>query len=322
MAKKSKLLAALDAHQGRDYAAEKRKAQVKTAEKRKRQKVGKVDDEAVEPVTVPGASLENGNKAEGEDDFQSFSEDASDDNNDDDPEAGSTIPQPDQPADASASEAENDSDVALSDLDDEDLEDTIPHQRMTINNGPALIASRNRIALLGKHRSSTKTKSAPFHIHNSLISTLPSANFAIPDPNDDLTRELEFYRIARDAAVTGRGLLKKEKVPFTRPTDYFAEMVKTDEHMGRIKKKLYDDAAGKKASQEARKLRDAKKFGKAVQVAKEQERAKEKRNTLDKIKELKRSKCPPKLYTCCAKMFLPVLLLCSLLSSFTNFPFL
>lgn len=296
MAKKSKLLAALDAHQGRDYAAEKRKAQVKTAEKRKRQKVGKVDDEAVEPVTVPGASLENGNKAEGEDDFQSFSEDASDDNNDDDPEAGSTIPQPDQPADASASEAENDSDVALSDLDDEDLEDTIPHQRMTINNGPALIASRNRIALLGKHRSSTKTKSAPFHIHNSLISTLPSANFAIPDPNDDLTRELEFYRIARDAAVTGRGLLKKEKVPFTRPTDYFAEMVKTDEHMGRIKKKLYDDAAGKKASQEARKLRDAKKFGKAVQVAKEQERAKEKRNTLDKIKELKRSKCPQVVY--------------------------
>lgn len=301
MVKKSKLLAALDAHQGRDYAAEKRKAQVKTAEKRKRQKLQKADqveDEVSAPITEPSAPVENGEKPAEDKDFEDFSEDDSEDNGDDqeeDPETTSTIPQPDQPIDASASEAENDSDVALSDLDEEDLEDTIPHQRLTINNGPALIASRKRIALLGKHRShGGKNSSTPFHIHNSLISTLPSANFAIPDPNDDLTRELEFYRIARDAAVTGRGLLKKEKVPFTRPTDYFAEMVKTDEHMGRIKKKLYDDAAGKKASQEAKKLRDAKKFGKAVQVAKEQERAKEKRNTLDKIKELKRS------------MFLPI----------------
>ncbi|KEF53110.1 uncharacterized protein A1O9_11018 [Exophiala aquamarina CBS 119918] len=296
MAKKSKLLAALDAHKGRDYAAEKRKSEVKAAEKRKRQKVEKSDaDGASEIATEAGAVLKNGDQRE-EHDFEAFSEDGSEDPHDkeggadEDDVVTSTIPQPDQPADASASEAENESDVALSDLADEDLEDTIPHQRMTINNGPALTASRNRITLLGKHRAGTKNKRTPFHIHNSLISTLPSANETIPDPNDDLTRELEFYRIARDAAVQGRSLLQKEKVPFTRPTDYFAEMVKTDEHMGKIKKKMYNDAAGKKASQEARKLRDAKKFGKAVQVAKEQERAKEKRNTLDKIKELKRKR--------------------------------
>lgn len=299
MAKKSKLLAALDAHKGRDYAAEKRKSQVKAAEKRKRQKLEKTDaGGATESITEAGTVLKHGNMPE-DHDFEAFSDDGSEgshvegDGMDEDDVATGTIPQPDQPADVSASEAENDSDVALSDLDDEDLEDTIPHQRMTINNGPALAASRKRIALLGKHRAGTKNKPTPFHIHNSLISTLPSANETIPDPNDDLTRELEFYRIARDAAVQGRSLLQKEKVPFTRPTDYFAEMVKTDEHMGKIKKKMYDDAAGKKASQEARKLRDAKKFGKAVQVAKEQERAKEKRNTLDKIKELKRSTSDP-----------------------------
>jgi len=298
MAKKSKLLAALDAHKGRDYATEKRKSQVKAAEKRKRQKVEKADDDGTaEPITEADTVLKNGNKSE-EQDFETFSDDAmevshgeegGEDEDGEDATAASTIPQPDQPGDASASEAENESDVALSDLDEGELEDTIPHQRMTINNGPALAASRKRIALLGKHRTGTKANPTPFHIHNSLISSLPSANETIPDPNDDLTRELEFYRIARDAAVQGRSLLQKEKVPFTRPTDYFAEMVKTDEHMGKIKKKMYDDAAGKKASQEARKLRDAKKFGKAVQVAKEQERAKEKRTALEKIKELKRS---------------------------------
>jgi hypothetical protein len=78
-------------------------------------------------------------------------------------------------------------------------------------------------------------------------------------------------------------------VSFSRPADYFAEMVKSDEHMGKIKQKLIDEAAGKKASAEARKQRDLKKFGKQVQVAKMQERAKEKRDTMEQINLLKRS---------------------------------
>ncbi|KIX08265.1 uncharacterized protein Z518_02921 [Rhinocladiella mackenziei CBS 650.93] len=275
MVKKSKLLAALDAYKGRDYAAEKRKAQMKAAEKRKRLKTEKAkieaenDPEALAVDQVPQKSDENAQPNGIE---QSTLNDIS-----------PTIPQPLERAEASASEAENESDVPLSELEDEDLEDTIPHQRMTINNGPALVASHNRIALI-------KDPKSPFHYHNSLISHLLPTSTSIPDPNDDLTRELEFYRIAREAAVEARALLKKENIPFSRPNDYFAEMVKSDEHMGKVKKKMYDDAASKKAAEEARKLREAKKFGKAVQVAKEQERAKEKRNTLDKIKELKRKR--------------------------------
>ncbi|KAL2438605.1 rRNA-processing protein EBP2 [Exophiala dermatitidis] len=295
MAKKSKLLAALDAYKGRDYEAEKRAAKIKAAEKRKRQKAEKeklekgedATDENDEKKNTTSAGADQQPQSEGGegDEFESFSggSDSEDEDDEKDNKDG-IIPQPAQPADASASEAENESDVPLSDLEDEDLEDTIPHQRLTINNGPALVASRNRVAVV-------KSSKAPFHYHNSLVvSTLPPAEEAIPDPNDDLTRELEFYRIAREGAVAGRALLKKEGVPFSRPNDYFAEMVKSDEHMGKVKKKMYDDAAAKKAAEEARKLRDAKKFGKQVQVAKEQERAKEKRNTLDKIKELKRKR--------------------------------
>ncbi|EHY52655.1 rRNA-processing protein EBP2 [Exophiala dermatitidis] len=295
MAKKSKLLAALDAYKGRDYEAEKRAAKIKAAEKRKRQKAEKeklekgedATDENDEKKNTTSAGADQQPQSEGGegDEFESFSggSDSEDEDDEKDNKDG-IIPQPAQPADASASEAENESDVPLSDLEDEDLEDTIPHQRLTINNGPALVASRNRVAVV-------KSSKTPFHYHNSLVvSTLPPAEEAIPDPNDDLTRELEFYRIAREGAVAGRALLKKEGVPFSRPNDYFAEMVKSDEHMGKVKKKMYDDAAAKKAAEEARKLRDAKKFGKQVQVAKEQERAKEKRNTLDKIKELKRKR--------------------------------
>ena len=60
--------------------------------------------------------------------------------------------------------------------------------------------------------------------------------------------------------------------------------------MGRIKQKMVDEAANKKAASEARRQRDLKKFGKQVQVVKEQERAQAKKDTLNKIDLLKRSK--------------------------------
>lgn len=286
MAKKSKLLLALDAQKGRDYDAEKRKKQVKSAEKKKKRQRTEEDEDDDASVIEGEQEQTNGHAPvrppvqSNKTDFEAF-ESASDD--DEDVEDGGVIPQPETNGDASASEAEQDSDISLSDLEEEDREDVVPHQRMTINNGQALVASRKRVAVVSDRPPDE------FHFHNSLVSNDKTADELIPDAMDDETRELMFYKIARDATLTARGLLKKEKVPFTRPADYFAEMVKTDDHMGKVKKKLYDEAAGKKAAEEARRLRDAKKFGKQVQIAKEQERAKDKKDTLNKIQELKRS---------------------------------
>jgi rRNA-processing protein EBP2 len=129
----------------------------------------------------------------------------------------------------------------------------------------------------------------PFALHMTVTSsTTTSSN--IQDIDDDLSRELAFYAQSLDAVKQGRQLLKSEGAPFARPNDYFAEMVKSEEHMGRVKQRLVDDAAAKKASSEARKQRDLKKFGKAVQVAKGQERDKLRRETMEKINSLKRSK--------------------------------
>lgn len=175
-------------------------------------------------------------------------------------------------------EEEQEEDIPLSDLSEDEREDVIPHQRLTINNSAAINTSLKRISFI--------TSNTPFSEHNSLVS---EDDIEVPDPNDDLNRELAFYKVCQSAATNARVLLKKEGVPFTRPGDYFAEMVKSDEHMGRIKKKLYDEAASKKASAEARKQRDLKKFGKQVQVAKLQQRHKEKRETLEKISALKKS---------------------------------
>lgn len=178
-------------------------------------------------------------------------------------------------------EGVEDDGIPLSDIDDlsdEEVADIVPHQRLTIN---------NKAALLKAHKSITLPISKlPFSDHQTISS---SEQISILDVNDDLNRELAFYKQSLDAVNEARVLLKKEGVPFSRPNDYFAEMVKTDEHMEKIKQKMTDEAANKKAAAEARKQRDLKKFGKQVQIAKLQERDKSKRATLDKMNLLKRS---------------------------------
>ncbi|KAM3527643.1 hypothetical protein NHJ13051_002834 [Beauveria bassiana] len=182
-------------------------------------------------------------------------------------------------------EDEDDEDIPVSDLEDldeEDREDLIPHTRLTINNTSALLASLDRISI-------PTGKTVPFASHQIIVSSTNTAE-SIPDVSDDLQRELAFYTQCLDAARQGRSKLLAEGVPFSRPKDYFAEMVKENAHMEKIKAKLIEEASAKKASAEARKQRDLKKFGKQVQVAKLQERAKAKRETLEKIKTLKRKR--------------------------------
>ncbi|KKK17738.1 hypothetical protein ARAM_001359 [Aspergillus rambellii] len=281
MPKRSKLLQALDEHKGRDYEAEKQKKLVKAARKRK----------GVEEKTTPSKSKKHDNEAEGtsDDEEQEIEVDESLLENNEDPESESESEEQEQEQEQEPSNDDNDDDeeeeeeeeedIPLSDLSDAEREDVVPHQRLTINNSAAITTSIKRISFI--------TSQTPFSEHNSLVSQEP---IDVPDANDDLNRELAFYKVCQAATLQARGLLKKEGIPFTRPGDYFAEMVKTDEHMGKIKKKLFDEAAAKKASADARKQRDLKKFGKQVQVAKLQQRHKEKREMLEKVNELKKKR--------------------------------
>lgn len=183
------------------------------------------------------------------------------------------------------SAAEDEEDIPFSDIASiasEEKGDIVTHQRLTINNTTALLAAHKRIAL--------PLSKLPFSAHQSITSSDPTL---VRDINDDLNRELAFYKQSLSAVQEARRLLKAEDIPFSRPTDYFAEMVKSDEHMGRVRQKLVDVAASKKAAAEARKQRDLKKFGKQVQVEKRQERERAKKETLERIQILKRSMFAP-----------------------------
>ena len=60
----------------------------------------------------------------------------------------------------------------------------------------------------------------------------------VVDVNDDLTRETFFYERALESANECVRRLKDLGVPVRRPDDYYAEMVKSDEHMKRVRSEL------------------------------------------------------------------------------------
>ncbi|AET41397.1 Ebp2p Ecym_8103 [Eremothecium cymbalariae DBVPG len=178
-------------------------------------------------------------------------------------------------------EEDDDDDVPFSDVEFDSDADVVPHHKLTVNNSRAMKDALERIQVPWKKHS--------FQEHQAIT----SASFTdegIKDIYDDTERELAFYKQALSAVVQARDKLKKLKVPFKRPLDYFAEMVKSDEHMDRLKMKLIKEASDKKAREDSKKQRQLKKFGKQVQVATLQQRQKEKRETLDKLKTLKKKR--------------------------------
>ena len=314
MPKTQKLKAALDRHQGVDHKLERQKKQQKEANKRKKQKReengggaedieietfsddGEVDEQlrvqiaqelAKGGLATDAAEAMEVDAGEGAAWETDESEDVEEEDEDD--EGGVDVNMLEDESESeddlvqngvSDDDDDDEEDIPLSDIESlasEDKGDVIPHQRLTINNTTALLRSLKSFAL---------PSSLPFSSTQAVTAAEP---VDIADIEDDLSRELAFYKQSLDAVKEARAKLKKEGAPFARPADFFAEMVKSEEQMGKVRQKMVDEAARKKASSDARRQRDLKKFGKAVQVAKLQERDKAKRDTLEKINVLKRS---------------------------------
>ncbi|KAK0497276.1 eukaryotic rRNA processing protein EBP2-domain-containing protein [Armillaria luteobubalina] len=173
-------------------------------------------------------------------------------------------------------DGEEEEEVALDDVEDVD-DDAVPRQKVEIDNHAALARIRESIQL---------DASLPWT--ETLVLSYPETIDV--DVNDDLNREVAFYKQALHGANAGRTLAAKHKFPFTRPSDYFAEMVKTDAHMERIRQRLLDESSGIKKSEDKRKEREGKKFGKQVQIEKLKERERSKKDMEERLKGLKRKR--------------------------------
>src|ERR1700694_5486675 len=133
--------------------------------------------------------------------------------------------EPDESEDSEDDEAEDDEGIPLSDIDldvDDEDGDIVPYIKLHKDNHAALTQALSTFAL--------PIPSLPFQTHQSVT----AAETVSIDINDNLQRELAFYKQAVDAAVEARANLLSEGVPFSRPSDYFAEMVKDDEHMEKV----------------------------------------------------------------------------------------
>ena len=110
------------------------------------------------------------------------------------------------------------------------------------------------------------------------------------DVNDDLARELAFYTQALDGTRQAFEKLQSMKVRFLRPTDYYAEMVKTDAHMHKIKGRLLSEKRRIEEAEERKKAREAKKIAKEVQAEKNKQRAKEKKEQIESVKKWRKQR--------------------------------
>ncbi|XP_022918224.1 probable rRNA-processing protein EBP2 homolog [Onthophagus taurus] len=113
------------------------------------------------------------------------------------------------------------------------------------------------------------------------------------DPSEDpiineFKRELIFQRQAQGAVLQCFPRLHAFGIPTKRPEDYFAEMVKTDEHMQKIRERLLKEQAGKQQSERVKQLRMQRKEGKALQTQAKIERQKEKKDMLNQVKKVRK----------------------------------
>jgi rRNA-processing protein EBP2 len=102
---------------------------------------------------------------------------------------------------------------------------------------------------------------------------------------DDFKREMFFYRQAQGSAIEALHKLHGLKVLTKRPEDYFAQMVKSDSHMKKVREALLSEHLTIERQQKAKKLRELRKYSKEVQRETLQKRQKDKKMLQEAIKK-------------------------------------
>ena len=103
------------------------------------------------------------------------------------------------------------------------------------------------------------------------------------DVNDDLKRETYFYEQALASAIVAARRLRDLGVSVRRPDDFYAEMVKSDEHKKRVRAELVFERTAQETKEERRKAREQKRYGKQVQAEKLKERTLAKKESIKSL---------------------------------------
>jgi len=100
------------------------------------------------------------------------------------------------------------------------------------------------------------------------------------DAKDDLQREVVFHDYAVQAVMRAKYLFQQENVPFIRPNDFYAEMVKTDEHMAHVKDRLIFESKKIEAFEQRKRNQEYKLRAKEFKSIKAERKAKAKKDAV------------------------------------------
>ena len=109
----------------------------------------------------------------------------------------------------------------------------------------------------------------------------------IIDENDDLQREMAFYNQSVMAVDAARRKLKAANVPYRRPSDYFAESLKSDAHMGKVKERLIHEQKKIEAYEMRRQRETNRKYNKQLQLQKKMEHGQKTKEEIEAVKKLR-----------------------------------
>ncbi len=148
----------------------------------------------------------------------------------------------------------------LSDLEvDLQNENSVP----TVNDKEQLDSACNRIK-----QEFNKLLKVKNNEHINWIETMDvTANDRIDEDlnvDDDIKRELIFYNLTVVNAATGISKLKECGEKLNRPGDFFAEMIKSDNQMEKVRKQIVNERQHIKKLEEKKNKMQNIKFAKAV----------------------------------------------------------
>ena len=108
--------------------------------------------------------------------------------------------------------------------------------------------------------------------------------------DDDIKRELIFYNLTLSNSVKGIVKLRENGEKLNRPGDFFAEMVKSDGQMGKIKKQIVTEQQRIKKFEEKKNKIQNVKFARAMKDDQNKKKADFKRKTKEGLESWKQRK--------------------------------
>lgn len=128
-----------------------------------------------------------------------------------------------------------------------------------------------------------------FHWIESLTVTTAEP-FVLENLNDDLKRESLFYEETLAGVKTALARMDEAGIPYQRPTDFYAEMVKPDSHMNRVKDALLREKKKMAVVQNRKQQREQQKMAKQVQAERIKQKGAGKREAKATLEALKAKK--------------------------------